>query len=231
VSQPPINSNGPKALSDEHRWKQLARWHVDGYYTLQTADTGDVPVRLFLTHELLTSAEDNLYRQVVNATRFPGVRMVVITPDVHYGYGVPVGCVLITDYESGAIAMGPVGYDIGCGMMSAKSTVPADAAMPEKRLQFNRAVMERVAMGAGGKSHRFRNLSEDEFAELVRGGAEHTMSRNMARLSIAAALNATAFLSMMIGKFPGAAKASPNEGCISSAVSAAAITSSSFSAK
>ena len=125
---------------------------ADGYYALQTADTGDVPVRLFLTAELLTLAEDTLYRQIVNATRFPGVKLVVITPDVHYGYGVPVGCVLITDYESGAMAMGPVGYDIGCGMMSAKSNVPADAATPEKRLQFNRAVMERVAMGAGGKS-------------------------------------------------------------------------------
>jgi tRNA-splicing ligase RtcB len=178
MSQSRIGSNdGQKALADAHRWKQLARWHGDGYYALQTQDTGEVPVRLFLTHELLASAEENLYRQIVNATRFPGVKMVVITPDVHFGYGVPVGCVLITDYESGAIAMGPVGYDIGCGMMSAKSSVSADDATAEKRLQFNRAVMERVAMGAGGKSHRFRNLSEHEFAELVRGGAEHYVEK------------------------------------------------------
>ncbi|HEX6188028.1 MAG TPA: RtcB family protein [Pyrinomonadaceae bacterium] len=175
-------SNGPsqddqKRLADAHRWKKLAHWHGDGYYALQTQDTAEVPVRLFLTAELLTLAEDNLYRQIVNATRFPGVKMVVITPDVHHGYGVPVGCVLITDYESGAIAMGPVGYDIGCGMMSAKSSVAAEAATPKKRLQFNRAVMERIAMGAGGKSRRFRNLSEDEFAELVRGGAEHYVSK------------------------------------------------------
>lgn len=165
-----------KALADAHRWKQLARWQ-DGYFALQTEDIVDVPVRLFLTTELLTLAEDNLYRQIVNATRFPGVKMVVITPDVHYGYGVPVGCVLITDYETGAIAMGPVGYDIGCGMMSAKSTMDAEAATPEKRLQFNRAVMDRVAMGAGGKSQRFRNLSEHEFVELVHGGAEYYVAK------------------------------------------------------
>ncbi len=71
-------------------------------------------MRLFLTQKLLNEVEDILYRQIVNATRFPGVRMVVITPDTHYGYGVPVGCVLITDHETGAVAMGPVGYDIGC---------------------------------------------------------------------------------------------------------------------
>ncbi len=176
VSKPPIQTD-QKTLADAHRWKQLVHWHVDGYYALQTADTGDVPVRMFLTGELLTLAEDNLYRQIVNATRFPGVKMVVITPDVHYGYGVPVGCVLITDYESGAIAMGPVGYDIGCGMMSAKSNVLAEAATPEKRLQFNRAVMERVAMGAGGKSVASQIFPKHEFADLVRGGAEHYVEK------------------------------------------------------
>src|SRR5437588_4442745 len=48
--------------------------------------------------------------------------MVVITPDAHYGYGVPVGCVLITDADEGAVAMGPVGYDIGC--FTADTLVP-----------------------------------------------------------------------------------------------------------
>src|SRR5262245_61810667 len=166
-----------KHLIDAHRWKHLARWHGDGYYTLQTEDTGDVPVRMFLTRSLLDSAEDILYRQIVNATRFPGVKMVVITPDVHYGYGVPVGCVLITDYESGAIAMGPVGYDIGCGMMSARSDVDVSNATPEKRLQFNQAVTDRIAMGAGGKGRRLGNISENEFNHLVRGGAEYYVDK------------------------------------------------------
>src|ERR687894_1711257 len=111
-----------KQLKNADNWKHLARWHGDGYYVLQTEDTGDVPVRLFLTPSLLADAEDILYRQIVNATRFPRVRLVVITPDTHYGYGVPVGCVLITDGGDGAIAMGPVGYDIGC--FTADTLVP-----------------------------------------------------------------------------------------------------------
>src|SRR5919202_87243 len=121
-----------KQLKNADNWKHLARWHGDGYYDLQTEDTGDVPVRLFLTPTLLNEAEDILYRQIINATRFPGVRLVVITPDVHYGYGVPVGCAILTDYESGAVAMGPVGFDISCGMISARSNVEADAATAEK---------------------------------------------------------------------------------------------------
>ncbi len=166
-----------KELKNAHNWKQLARWHGAGYYELQTDDTKDVPVRLFLTARLLSETEDILYRQIVNATRFPGVRLVVITPDTHYGYGVPVGCVLVTDADAGAIAMGPVGYDIGCGMMSAQSNVEAERATAEKRLEFNRAVMERVDMGYGGKSKRLGRLSGTEFQNLVRGGAEYYVEK------------------------------------------------------
>ena len=94
-----------------HDWKRLVRPNPEGYFELQTDDTGDVPVRLFFTQKLLDEAEDILYTQIVNATRFPGVKLVVITPDAHFGYGVPVGSVILTD---GTLAMGPVGYDIGC---------------------------------------------------------------------------------------------------------------------
>src|SRR5947208_17120232 len=143
-----------KALKNADNWKSFASPEGDGYYSLLTEDTGDVPVRLFLTPTLLEDAEDNLYRQIVNATRFPGVKLVAITPDVHYGYGVPVGCVILTDASSGAVAMGPVGYDIGCGMMSARSEVSSEQATPEKKLQFNQAVMKRGQMGTGGKGNR-----------------------------------------------------------------------------
>lgn len=166
-----------KQLKNADNWKHLARWNGLGFYELQTEDTRDVPVRLFLTRTLLGDAEDILYRQIVNATRFPGVKMVIITPDTHYGYGVPVGCVILTDVESGAVAMGPVGFDIGCGMMSARSEVDAGAATPEKKLEFNRAVMERVAMGAGGKSHKLGSVSKSEFNNLVRGGAEYYVEK------------------------------------------------------
>jgi tRNA-splicing ligase RtcB len=166
-----------KFLKNASNWKSFAAPSGEGYFRLQTEDTGDVLVRLFVTSTLLDTAEDNLYRQIVNATRFPGVKLVVITPDVHYGYGVPVGCVILTDADSGAVAMGPVGYDIGCGMMSAQSDVDAEQATPERKLRFNRAVMERVQMGYGGTSDRLRNLSEKEFNNLIRGGAEYYVEK------------------------------------------------------
>ena len=151
-------------------WKDFATLHEDGYFTLATEATGDVPVRLFLTPKLLEEVEDSIYKQIVNATRFPGVKLVCITPDVHTGYGVPIGCVLLTD---GTLCLGPVGYDIGCGMVSARSTVPWDMATPKKRLEFNRQVMARVEMGTGGKSKILSRLTTGEFENLIRGGAEY----------------------------------------------------------
>ncbi|MEK6304070.1 MAG: RtcB family protein [Acidobacteriota bacterium] len=163
--------------ANAHNWKHLARWNGEGYYDLRTDDIGDVPVRLFLTPKLLEATEDIIYRQIVNATRFPGVRLVAITPDTHYGYGVPVGCVILTDADEGAVAMGPVGYDIGCGMVSAKSDVPVDAATAERRLAFNRAVMKLVDMGVGGKSIKLGTVERSEFDELVHGGAEYYVEK------------------------------------------------------
>ena len=169
--------NAAKPFKNADHWKSLTRWNEAGYYSLQTEDTGEVPVRVFLTPPLLADAENILYRQIVNATRFPGVKLVAITPDTHYGYGVPVGCVILTDAASGAVAMGPVGYDIGCGMVSARSDVPAERVTFAQKLAFNRAVMEKVPMGAGSKSGTLGTVTRREFEHLVRGGAEYYVDK------------------------------------------------------
>ncbi|HXM17538.1 MAG TPA: RtcB family protein [Candidatus Tumulicola sp.] len=101
---------------------------------------------------------------------------------MHHGYGVPVGCVLLTEASSGAIAMGPVGYDIGCGMVSASSRVPAEDATPARKLAFNRAAMRRIELGPGGKSRTLRNLDEREFEHLVRGGAQYYIEHHGSRV-------------------------------------------------
>jgi tRNA-splicing ligase RtcB len=171
-----------RALIHEHDWRTTAAWSKDGYFRLENADTGGVPVRLFLTPSLLAEVEPALYRQIINATRFPGVRLVAITPDAHIGYGVPVGSVIVTDRAEGSVAMGPVGFDIGCGMVSARSRVPAERATYDKRLQFNREVTRRVSLGVGGRSVKLGALSERELQAVVRGGAEHYIEAYGARI-------------------------------------------------
>ncbi|MBP9112123.1 MAG: RtcB family protein [Polyangiaceae bacterium] len=159
------------SLLDETNWKQTAKRDPRGFYLLETRDTSDVPIRLFLTESLFRDLEPGIYKQLVNATKFPGAKLVVVTPDVHVGYGVPVGSVILTDREAGAIAMGPVGFDIGCGMVCAKSQVDADRATPDRKLAFHQEIFKRVELGAGGQGQQ--RVSDLEFQDIVRGGAAY----------------------------------------------------------
>ena len=144
-------------------WKAQARRDPAGFY-LYRGERG--ATRIFMGETLFAELEESIGAQIENARRFPGVLDVVVTPDAHHGYGVPVGCVIAT---SGTLAMGPVGYDIGCGMAALRSSVARDAATPERVKDFSRRVMQRVGLGAGSKGQA---LSEARFQEIVRGGAE-----------------------------------------------------------
>ena len=146
--------------------KWQCEWNVEGrYYELKKGVR--VPVRLFLSEKLFQECEEGLFQQIVAATEFPGVKDVVITPDVHTGYVVPVGCVMATD---GTLCQAPVGFDIGCGMLAFKSTVGKGKGMDAKlRQKFSEQVMKAVGMGAGKGSGNVYNVRK--FGEIVRTGA------------------------------------------------------------
>jgi len=149
-------------------WKSALKRDPAGFFRWRTED-GEV--RLFLTDTLLAELEEGLGAQIRNARRFPGVRDVAITPDAHQGYGVPVGCVMATE---GTLAMGPVGYDIGCGVAALRSEVRKEDATPDKVKAFSRDVMRRVGLGAGSRG---QPVSDERFQEIFRGGAEAVGAR------------------------------------------------------
>ncbi len=146
--------------------KYACEWNEEGgYYELNKGVK--VPVRLFLSPKLFNDCEEQLFTQIVAATEFPGVLDVAITPDVHTGYVVPVGCVMAT---SGTLCQAPVGFDIGCGMLAFKSTVSKGKGYEDKlRKRFSERVIETVGMGVGRGS--CRNFSARDFEEIIRTGA------------------------------------------------------------
>jgi tRNA-splicing ligase RtcB len=77
-----------------------------------------VPVRLFADERLLDGAlQDASLTQAVNAATLPGlVSHVTVMPDVHQGYGFPIGGVAATRLPDGVISPGAIGYDINCGV-------------------------------------------------------------------------------------------------------------------
>jgi tRNA-splicing ligase RtcB len=91
-----------------------------------------VPVRLFATRELLEQIMgDRSLEQAVNAATLPGlVGHVVIMPDMHQGYGFPIGGVAATIFPQGVVSPGGIGYDINCGVRLLASSIEAQAAAP-----------------------------------------------------------------------------------------------------
>jgi tRNA-splicing ligase RtcB (3'-phosphate/5'-hydroxy nucleic acid ligase) len=77
-----------------------------------------VPARIFADRELLNAIErDRSLEQVQNIATLPGiVDAALAMPDIHQGYGFPVGGVAGTELPDGVISPGGVGYDINCGV-------------------------------------------------------------------------------------------------------------------
>src|SRR5216117_4371665 len=79
---------------------------------------------------------DASLQQIANGATLPGiVRAALAMPDIHQGYGLPVGGVVATDAAHGVISPGAIGFDINCGVRLVKSSVDAvDIAARMERL-------------------------------------------------------------------------------------------------
>ena len=73
-----------------------------------------VPGRVHATEKLFSALkEDNSLRQVMNVAHLPGiVGYSLAMPDIHWGYGFPIGGVAAMDASDGVVSPGGVGYDI-----------------------------------------------------------------------------------------------------------------------
>ncbi len=82
-----------------------------------------VPARVYSTEEMLDNIiQDRSLAQLVNVSTLPGIqKAAMVMPDVHEGYGFPIGGVAAMLYPDGAISPGGIGYDINCGVRLLKS--------------------------------------------------------------------------------------------------------------
>jgi tRNA-splicing ligase RtcB len=90
------------------------------------------PVRIFATRRLLEQVlGDKSLEQAVNSATLPGlVGAVVVMPDMHQGYGFPIGGVAATVFPQGVVSPGAIGYDINCGVRLLASGIELEAAEP-----------------------------------------------------------------------------------------------------
>ena len=86
-----------------------------------------VPARLYASERVLNQTEDRALEQLINISSLPGiVRHGVAMPDIHSGYGPPIGGVGATLAEEGVISPGFVGFDQNCGVRLLTSGLTKD---------------------------------------------------------------------------------------------------------
>ena len=138
-----------------------------------------VPVRIIATRQLLDKVmSDNSLEQAVNAATLPGlVGRVLVMPDMHQGYGFPIGGVAATRLPDGVISPGAIGYDINCGVRLLASQIPFNAAAPLLD-ELATALDHFCPSGVGGKGEL--RMSESELDRVCREGARWALKHGLA---------------------------------------------------
>jgi tRNA-splicing ligase RtcB len=110
-----------------------------------------VPVRVFADGELFDAAfRDRTVEQLVNTATLPGiVKYAMALPDMHQGYGFPIGGVAGIDADSGVISPGGVGYDINCGVRLLASHLDQEEIEPFRE-DLMTALFQSCPSGLGG---------------------------------------------------------------------------------
>jgi tRNA-splicing ligase RtcB len=114
-----------------------------------------VPARLFADPEILDAVlRDRSLEQLQNVATLPGiVEAALAMPDIHQGYGFPVGGVAAVELPDGVVSPGGVGYDINCGVRLLALPIGFEE-LGERREALVHEIARSVPAGAGKRSRR-----------------------------------------------------------------------------
>jgi tRNA-splicing ligase RtcB len=131
-----------------------------------------VPGRFYLSDALAGTLEEGALRQLANVATLPGIVCCSLAmPDIHWGYGFPIGGVGAFDLTEGVVSPGGVGFDINCGVRLLAT--PLREADLERKAELVEDLYRAVPTGVGARSQQrlgqadLRGLLEDSAAFAV----------------------------------------------------------------
>jgi tRNA-splicing ligase RtcB len=135
-----------------------------------------VPGVVFASRELLADAEQSL-EQVVHVATLPGiVTASYAMPDIHWGYGFPIGGVAATDVDAGGVVSpGGVGFDISCGVRLLAADCDADTLRPALTAVMDG--LDRAIPRGAGPGGVWRPDGPGELERLLAGGSRYAVER------------------------------------------------------
>ena len=154
---------------------------IDDYrYMIPKTGGMRVPGLIYASPKLLRHIEsERTPGQVMNVAHLPGiVKYSLAMPDIHWGYGFPIGGVAAMDTETGVISPGGVGYDINCGVRVLRSNLRLkDVQQRLDRLLAK--IYENVPCGVGEKGKL--RVSERELREVMIEGAKWMIKHGLGK--------------------------------------------------
>ena len=151
----------PLERVDPYRWRIPKRFNSEMH----------IPGMVYADDELIEQiVEDNALHQVANVATLPGVVGYSLgMPDIHWGYGFPVGGVAATSVENGVVSPGGIGFDINCGVRMLATDLLRDQVRG-KVDKLADELFSNLPSGVGGAG--MRQLSPGEMRDvMVRGSA------------------------------------------------------------
>ncbi len=124
---------------------------------------------------IVVNVEDDAVQQLTNLAMLPGVVGALAMPDIHTGYGVPIGGVGAYDYEDGIISVGAVGFDINCGIYALRTDLTLDDVKP-KLDELVDTVFKKIPAGVG--SHSKLKLTNDELDQVLETGVDWLVEKD-----------------------------------------------------
>lgn len=124
-------------------------------------------IDLFLSEKLLSKlGEDRSLGQLIDASKLRGVLSPVVgMPDIHQGYGLPIGGVAAFDIDQGLISAGAVGFDINCGVRLLRTNIEAKKVDQNMLRNLIEKIEEKIPAGIGTKTRLEHQFSLEEVTQ------------------------------------------------------------------
>jgi len=148
------------------------RWEIPTSYKQGMS----VPGLIFASESMLGHIlEENAFQQVANVAFLPGiVGHSLAMPDIHWGYGFPIGGVAATRLKDGVVSPGGVGFDINCGVRLVRTNLTEDEVRPKIERLVNE-LFANIPSGVGSEG-KIR-VSEKELDEAMVRGSRWAMEK------------------------------------------------------
>jgi len=148
------------------------RWEIPTSYKAGMV----VPGLIFASESMLTHIlGENAFQQVANVAFLPGiVKHSLAMPDIHWGYGFPIGGVAATRIKDGVVSPGGVGFDINCGVRLLRTNLTENEVRPKiERLVNELFINVPSGLGSEGKIR----VSEKELNEVMANGSRWAVEK------------------------------------------------------